>query len=380
MEAVGHLIGWSLVALALGGVVFTLTAAMLAGSPKHAPRPGGGSLPAVTLLKPLYLAEPGLEQNLRSFFLQNYAAPLQIVFGVRNYADPALLIVEKLKRSFPDADIEVVVEAKLSGTNPKISNLINMQSRAKHDVLVMSDSDIRVRPDYVRQLMAAMNEPGVGAVTCLYTGRPVGSVWSTLAAMGIDYQFRPNAIVGIAAGLAKPCFGSTIALRRQTLEEIGGFEAFSDVLADDYELGRAVRSKGYRLAVSGWTVEHICSQESAQDLFEQEVRWAKTISMLDRPGYLGSLVTFPFSLSILAMLFLGVTWTGLAVVAATFFARLLLALRSRHSLRSYAGPLWLLPLRDVLSFGVFVASFFGKSVRWRGTRYLTSPDGALAQY
>jgi ceramide glucosyltransferase len=381
MLAFGQFIGWFCLVLAIGGTGFTLLAA---GFVRPQPSGGrsdsdsGGQGPA-TLLKPLHLAEPGLEDNLRSFLRQDYQWPIQVVFGVRSYADPALQVVSRLKREFPAADIDVVVDSKLGGSNPKIANLINMIGRARHDLLVLSDSDIRVETDYVRKIALALDEPDVGAVSCLYSGYPLGNMWSTLAAMGIDYQFLPNARVGIAFGLTEPCFGSTIAMRRQTLTEIGGFEAVANVLADDFELGRAIREMGYRLAIPTLTVEHVCGQTSLAALFRQELRWAKTTLTLAGAGYGGTLVTFPLPLALLAAWFLDFSPVSLGGIAAALLSRTLLVVCSGRPVGPRAERLWLLPLRDVLSFGVFAASFFGRTVDWRGTRYLARADGALAQ-
>jgi ceramide glucosyltransferase len=361
-------------------VGFTLAAALAVASGRPPGRLRQRSRKPVTLLKPLHLAEPGLEENLRSFFRQDYEGPVQIVFGAKSHHDPALRIVENLRRAFPAADIKVVTDPAFSGTNPKISNLINMVAHAKHELLVISDSDIRVRPDYLRQIVAALDEPDVGAVTCLYSGKPLGNVWAKLAAMGIDYHFLPNARLGIALRLTEPCFGSTIALRRGVLDEIGGFESLSNVLADDFELGRAIRERGYRLSIpETLTVEHVCSQKSAQALLRQELRWAKTNLLLARSGYAGTLVTYPLPLALLAMLFLGFSGLSLAVASGALMSRLYLVFQSGRSFGLRGGHIWLLPLRDVLSFGVFVASFFGNTVVWKGTRYMTCPDGALAQ-
>jgi len=197
--------------------------------------------------------------------------------------------------------------------------------------------------------------------------------------MGIDYHFVPNARFGIALGLTKPCFGSTIAFRRRTLDEIGGFESLSNVLADDYELGRAIREKGYRLSIpASLTVEHVCSQKSALALLRQELRWAKTNLILARNGYAGTVLTNPLPLALFAALFLGFSPLSLTVLAAALASRLFLVRQCGRSLGQRGEHTWLLPLRDVLSFGVYVASFFGKTVFWRGTRYLAGPDGALA--
>ena len=380
MIVVNGFVGWMFVLLSLVAAGFTLaTAATIATGPWLAPVRKGCRAP-VTMLKPLHLAEPGLEENLRSFFRQDYDGPIQIIFGARSRSDPALKIVERLRRAYPAVQVEVVVGASFGGSNPKVASLINMIAHARHEVLIMSDSDIRVRPDYVRHVIAALDEPDVGAVSCLYSGRPMGNLWSRLAAMGIDYHFVPNARFGMALGLTNPCFGSTIAFRRRILDEIGGFESLSNVLADDYELGRAIREKGYRLCIpASLTVEHVCSQKSALALLRQELRWAKTTLLLAKSGYAGTLLTYPLPLALFAVLFQETSPLSLVALAVALASRLFLVRQCGRSLGQRGEHIWLLPLRDMLSFGVFVASFFGKTVFWRGTRYLAGPDGALAQ-
>ncbi len=244
-----HIIGWIVMALALAGGAYAVLAGiaarrLLTRAPAALPDP----LPAVTLLKPLHGDEPGLEAALASVLSQDYPAPVQIVFGLQDPADPAHAVVARLKARFPGRDIALVTDPRSHGRNAKVSNLINMMAAARHDVLVLADSDIAVPPRYLKEVVAALDAPGVGAVSCLYSGVGVMGAWSRLAAMGVSYQFLPNAAAGIWLGLAHPCFGSTIALTRQTLTEIGGFEAFADLLADDYEIGRAVRAAGRTLA------------------------------------------------------------------------------------------------------------------------------------
>src|SRR6185369_7350561 len=182
-----------------------------------------------------------------------------IVFGVQSVGDSALAIAKRVKTRFPEQDIAIVADDRQHGSNPKVSNLLNMMHAAKHDILVLSDSDIAVPSDYLRQVAAALQMPGIGAVTCLYRGRAGDGFWSTLGAMGISYQFLPNAIASIAAKLAAPCVGATIGIRREVLDEIGGFASVKDLLADDYEIGRGVRAKGYAVRAVLPIVTHVCA-------------------------------------------------------------------------------------------------------------------------
>jgi ceramide glucosyltransferase len=253
-----------------------------------------------------------------------------------------------------------------------------MLPRADGEILLLSDGDIRVPASYARTLVREILTPGTGAITCLYHGHAAAGWWSRLEAMGIDYGFLPNALVGTTLGLAKPCFGATIGLRRDTLAEIGGFEALSSHLADDYELGRAVRLKGHEVKLSSLVLRHTCLEPSLKGLFRHELRWARTIRLLDAAGYAGSIVTHPLPLALLALT-LGSGMLGLILLCAALLARLLLAWRIRIATGADSGPLWLLPLRDVLSFSIFLVSFLGNSVYWRGVRYETEAHGLLAQ-
>ncbi len=372
-------LGWIATALALAGTVYALAAIALARRFMRAPMPLATGFPPVTLLKPLFGDELGLKENLESFCVQNYPTAIQLVFGVQDASDKAIAVVKQVQAAHAALDIELVIDTRLHGPNPKISNLVNMQARARHDLLVLSDSDISVGADYLRGVVGALQPADVGAVTCLYTGTALGNGWSRLTAMGINYQFLPNVLFGNALGLAAPCFGSTIALKRPVLERIGGFAAFSGSLADDYEIGRAVRGAGYSVALPPFAVAHGCAEQSALDLWSHELRWARTIRILQAPGHWGSLITHPLPLALLGSILTGFTPASSVAVAAALGARLVLKLGIDRVFGKSAGPIWLLPLRDVLSFGVFFASLFGGKVSWRGSRFRVSAGGALTR-
>jgi len=375
-------IGWILAAIAVGGASYTLLAALLVGRFMRAPQVAADAAPAVTILKPLYRCEPDLSRNLETFFAQKYAGPVQIVFGVHDQADPAVPVVQALQAKYPHLDTAIVADTALYGANAKVSNLINMLPQARHDILVLSDSDIAVTSNWLTQVTAALARPGVGIVTCLYTGEPANDghrLWSALAAMGTSYTFLPNAVLGTSLGLAAPCFGSTIALRRETLNEVGGFTAFADHLADDYEIGRAVRAKGYTLAIPAMGVGHTAAEGSALDLFRHELRWQRTIRMVNPLGYLGSFVTHGFVFALMAAILLHFNTPSLAILALALASRLFLKHRIDGLFGTYAGPYGLLPLRDLLSFGVFLISLSGETVHWRGTHFAVEPSGAMSQ-
>jgi ceramide glucosyltransferase len=375
-------VGWVLVAVAAMGAAYTMLASLLVGRFMQNPQGPAPHSPAVTILKPLHQGEPDLSRNLETFFAQDYDGAVQIVFGVHDQADPAVAVVRGLQAKYPHLDTAIVADAALYGANAKVSNLINMLPVARHDTLVLSDSDIAVGHRWLSQVTAALMRPGVGIVTCLYTGEPAKDghkLWSSLAAMSTSYTFLPNAVLGASLGLAAPCFGSTIALRRETLDEVGGFAAFADQLADDYEMGRAVRARGYTLAIPAMGVGHTAAENSASDLLRHELRWTRTIRTVNPGGHLGSFITHGFVFALMSAALLDFNTVSLAVVALTLAARLFLKSRIDGLFGTYAGPYWLMPLRDLLSFAVFVTSLFGETVHWRGTHFAVEPSGAMSQ-
>jgi len=336
-------------------------------------------LPAVTILKPLHGAEPGLYLRLAGFCRQDYPSPVQIVFGVADATDPAIAVVRRLIGDFPDCDLTLAIDARRHGANAKVSNLINMLGSARHDILALSDSDIAVNPDYLRHVVGSLERPGVGLVTCLYRGTAGSGLWSHLSAMAIDYHFLPNVLVGLQFGLATPCFGSTIALRRTTLDAVGGFEAIADRLADDYALGALVRGAGLAVAIPRYAVTHVCAERTAGELVRHELRWARTIRSLDPLGFAGLAVTHAVPLALLGLLFGGLTPAALIVVVA-LTCRFALAAELDSAFALGGARLWLLPLRDLISFAIFLASYFGRDIEWRGARYGVQADKTLAYY
>jgi ceramide glucosyltransferase len=375
--------GWALAGFSLLGSCYALFAALQVRRFMRTPKTRlAASTTAVTILKPLHGAEPGLFENLESFCLQDYAAPVQIVFGVHDEADPATRMVRALMAKYPAHDLVLVADTALHGANGKISNLINMQNAAKHDILVLADSDIAVSPRWLTQVAGALARPNVGVVTCLYTGEVAPGetgLWSKLAAMGMSYDFLPNVVVGTALGLAQPCLGSTIALTRKTLEEIGGFAAFADCLADDYHIGRAAREAGYTLAMPALGVAHTATEPSLGDLFRHEQRWRRTIHSLDPAGNAGSIVTFGFVFALMGVFLLDFAPLGLVALALALSTRFILKHTIDRAFGTDAGSAWLLPLRDLLSFAVFVNSLFGETVHWRGARFEVAQTGAMSQ-
>lgn len=369
--------GWILIALSLAGCGYQLLAGVKVRA--FAPRaaPARTDWPGLSVLKPLHGDEPGLERALASVLDQDYPAPVQWVFGVQDPADPAIAVVERLCAARPDADIALVVDPTPHGANAKVANLINMAGAVKHGLVVMADSDIAVRPDYLRQVAAVLSAPGVGVVTCPYRGEGVAGFWSRLAAMGLTYQFLPSVAVGVGLGLATPCMGSTIALSAETLQRIGGFSAFADQLADDYAIGAAVRALGLKSVVAPLIVVHQSSETTFGELVRHELRWARTIKGVDPAGYAGSGVMHAVPLALIAVILMAAAPISLAVLAAALICRFWMMSQAARAAGASRADWPLAPLRDILSLAVFLGSFFGRAVDWRGTRYRVDRQGEL---
>jgi len=332
--------------------------------------PGNDEEPSITMLKPLYGAEPYLGAKLAGFLEQDYPGAIDMVCGVSDSADRALDAVSAANLT----KLTVVRDSARHGSNGKISNLVNMLPSAKGDILILSDSDMIVGPDYAALVTEALARPGVGAVTLPYAGIGETNGWSRMAAAGISWGFLPSVMVGVATGLAKPCMGSTIALTRGTLDAIGGFAPFADLLADDHAIGAAVRKLGLTVAVVPPIVLHGCSETSLAALWRHELRWNATVRMLDPAGYAGSAVTHGFVWGLLAVACGAGGW----VVGIALLARLALAARIDAIVGRQTAPLWWLPARDLLSFGLYCAAFFTRSVDWRGSRLHMAPNGRLS--
>jgi ceramide glucosyltransferase len=330
----------------------------------------------VTVLKPLHGAETGLYENLRSFADQDYPVK-QIVLGVNDPQDGALEAAAALVRDCPDSDIALVVDPRIRGSNQKVSNLENMLSAARHDILVLADSDMRVDPGYLAAVTAPLREPRVGIVTCLYKGVSTGGIWSQLGALHINFGFLPGALVAEALGVGGGCFGATIALRRATLDRIGGFAKLRDELADDRRLGDAVRARGLAVLLSCYVVEARVTEPSFAALWRHELRWARTIRGITLAGFAGSILAHPVAIAALAAGATRFGSTACIFLGITCLARWASARTIARALGLPAAKPWLLPVRDALSFAVFVASFFGRTVFWRDQHFRVEPSGRM---
>ncbi len=353
----------------LAGVVFVVLGAIAVRAFVRRGRTLPQARPPVTVMKPLCGDEPLLEAALATICEQDYPE-LQIVFGVQDADDPALLAVESLQRRFPDHDISVVIDHRVHGSNRKISNLINMLHTARHDVLILSDSDLHVPRNYIDQIVAALEAPGVGLVTTLCSGLPTrAGLIGRLGATAITHNFLPGVLISRWLG-REDCLGTTMGLRRETLVRIGGLNKLVGCVADDQVLGRETRRVGLTIALAAVVAKTGVSERSPARLFEHELRWARTIRALEPGLFAASALQYPLFWAASSVLLSGAAAWSVASFAAIWAVRALAACWIDRALRlrgsSAAVPILLLPLRDVLSVGQVVASYFGGRVVWRG--------------
>ena len=365
-------IGFTLIALTMAyGVIAVVAASKRIRSSPLATR----DAPPVTILKPLCGAEPETYECLRSFCDQEYPQ-FQVVFGVCDSHDPVVAIVERLRQEFPQHDLSLVIDRRQHGSSRKVSNLINMMALARHDFLVLSDSDVRVQRDYLAKVVAPLHDAGVGIVTCAYHGNPRAGLWPLLGSLFINEWFIPSVRVAAMAGSRSFAFGATIAVRRQVLASVGGFASIADQLADDYRLGELTRRMGLRTVLSEVVVETCVAELSFGDLVRHELRWLRTIRALRPLGYGFSFVTFGVPVAAVGTLLAGGAAPAMGMLAVTALARVMLHLLTR---KRGSAPLHfvVLPFRDVLSLSLWAWSFVTRRVHWRQDRYHVTRDGSV---
>jgi ceramide glucosyltransferase len=366
--------GTALAALAMGYTVAAWVAMRRArrAAPQHRP---ATRVPPVSVLKPLCGGEAGLYEDLRSFCEQDFPA-WQLVFGVRDPNDPALDAVYRLQAEFPHLDLQIAINPAQHGTSSKVSNLVNMMPLARHDYLVIADSDVRVRPDYLGRVIAPLLDEGVGIVTCLYRGRPRPGLWSLLGSLFINEWFIPSVRVAALFGSRSFVSGATIALRRETLALVGGFGAIADQLPDDYRLGELTRRRGLRTVLSEAEVETCADETNLNGLLQHELRWLRTIRTVQPLGYSLAGITFGVPVACIGTLLAGGSTATLAMLAITAGARLMINSMPRKS-RSPLAQLWLVALNDFIGFGLWCWSFTTRRVHWRRARYRVARDGTI---
>jgi ceramide glucosyltransferase len=363
--------GYALLAL-IAGVIWRL---------RRPPRVRSAPRPAVTVLKPLCGAEPELYANLRSFCIQDYPS-YQLVFGAQDAHDPAIPLVQRLRGEFPWLEIELVISEAQHGANRKVSNLANMLPSARHDLLVIADSDARVAADYLHAVTRPLLDPAVGLVSCIYRSVPAGGVWARLGSMYINDWYMPSVLLAWLFGHRGYASGQTMVLRRATLEALGGLGAVANHLADDYQIGERIRGLGLKIVLSRYLPETVQGEPSADDLLNHELRWMRTIRVLAPGGFRFLFVTFTLPLLALGLTLAAArpSWAVALVPLALIglIARLGLALLARVGADGMPySDLWLLPLRDGLLFWTWVRALLTSRVKWRGSEYEVDRHGLL---
>ncbi|QIR41201.1 glycosyltransferase [Tolypothrix sp. PCC 7910] len=334
--------------------------------------------PPVSILKPICGVDRDAEKNLASFCQQDYPQ-YQIIFAVRDRQDPGIEVINKIIQQFPDVDIDLVICDRIIGANLKVSNLANAVTVAKHEILLIADSDIFVGKDYLQRVIQPFKDEKVGVVTCFY--RSLAQGWVTiLEAIGTACDFHPGVLVSNQLEGIKFAFGSTIVIRKQALAAMGEFEAIANHLADDFQLGYLPAQAGYQVVLSDYIVDHVLDDSSLADVIQRQIRWARCIRVSRPGGYVGLLFTFGTVNSLLFLLATGGSIFGWVVLAITWVMRSLMAwvvgvtmLNDQVAKQFF----WVIPARDLFHFAIWCSGFVGSTVVWRGQKFKLSAGGKL---
>lgn len=371
------LVSCLLAALVAGSLVYCLLMLIAVRRYLAVPRPPLTAPMPISILKPLAGVDEGLEENLRSFFGQQYPAGFEILCAVRSEADPAAAIVRKVHAGFPAVPFELIITGEPPYPNAKVFSLDRMFRAARHDVLVMSDSDIRVTSDMLTRIAAEFQDPAVDLATCPYRAVPGGSFWSRLEAIGMNTEFWGSALVARMLEGMKFAVGPTIAARRRVIGKIGGFDRLKDYLAEDFVMGKFAAGEGCGVILSSYVIEHRIGTQPLFPNAVHRVRWCRSTRRSRPAGYTGQLFTNPLPL---ALILVAVTPSWWPLAAITLAVRALAAwavagpvLHDRLTARYW----WLVPVEDIAGCLFWIAGFFGNTIHWRGRRYYLKPDGTF---
>jgi ceramide glucosyltransferase len=339
-------------------------------------------LPAVSILKPLHGAEPQLERNLESFFLQNYPT-FEVLFAVDHDDDTALPIARRVCARHPGVPSRILVTGEPLWPNPPAFSFAAMAEVARHDYLITSDSDVEVESDYLRQIVPPLMEANCGMVTCLYRGLNTGGFWSNMDAIGMSVEMSAgvlsaNLLEGMKFGL-----GPTIAVRREALNAIGGYQVLGDYFSNDFVIGNLIAAQGYTVVLSRKIIAHVVPPMSFRKMWQRQLRWA-TGTKHSRPrGHFGTVFTYAMPWGILALLaafLMHQPWLGVGLLAWALLNRVVEALTIGWGIardpECRRGP-WLYPVRDLLGFCVWAASYLSRRMRWRDGRFELVKGGRI---
>ena len=340
-----------------------------------------GQAAAISILKPVKGMDEGSYENFASFCTQDYAAPLQLIFCVAAGDDPAIAVIHQLMTDFPQLDICLNIDPTIHGPNYKVSNLINAFAKAKHDLLMICDSDIRVEPTFLQSVTAHFSASDVGLVTSPYRSSTVHGAVTAFEALAFTSEMIPNVVTALKLEGLSFALGAAMTFRRQALQDIGGLGALADYLADDYQLGNQIHHAGWQLVLDHQFVESMLKQETLASIFSRQLRWARTMRVSRPGGYLASGITLP-GLAITTALLSGPPLMALTAICLLYLTRLTVTTCfSRCYVRDNLLPAWswLLPVRDLLAFGTWLLAFAGNRVNWRGHCFFISSNGKLKE-
>jgi ceramide glucosyltransferase len=365
-----------LLGLLIGSLVYCVLIVLAARKYLEVRLAPSQSFPPITIMKPLSGLDEGLYENLRSFFEQDY--PLfEVLFAVRHMEDPAVQIARKVMDEFHDVPARLIAVGESPSPNAKVFSLRCMLELAQYEIIVMADSDTRVDGGFLRVIAAEMRDD-VGLVTCPYRAVAGNSSWTRLEAIGLNTEFLGGVLVARLLMGMDFALGPAIAARKSVLEEIGGMARLENYLAEDFVMGNLVAASGHRVILSSYRIEHRIGGQGFKGNLEHRLRWARSTRRSRRMGYLGLLFTNPLPLALL-LCAVQPQWYPLAIVALLFRAAAAWAV----AVDVLNDPLtrenwWLVPVQDLMSFGVWVGGFFGRSISWRGRRYNIQKDGTYA--
>ena len=327
--------------------------------------------PPVSVLKPVHGLDFAAYENFASFCRQDYP-DYEILFCVNDLSDPAVAIIQKLIADFPHRPIRILSGAAQIGSNRKINNLVLLAREARHEILVQSDGDVRVGPNYLREVVAPFRDPSVGVISCLYRGIVQNNLWAELEDVGAASDFIAGALLANWKEGVTFALGASVTTTKSWLAKIGGYEALANLLADDYEIGNRVHKAGAKVLLSREPVWTMYPAQTARGFWEHQVRWARTIRHVRPASFLGLLFTHGLPLALLAAAVASAAWIGAAYLLAYLVLRLLMAwVVGVWGLQDdvLRRKLWLVPLRDLLHFAVWLAAFTSNRIQWGGLEF-----------
>ncbi len=367
----GKILAWILLFLLCGSIVYSVLQSVAAWRYLAVKPAAPKSTEPISILKPLAGLDSDLESNLRTFFEQDYPS-FEILFAVRNENDPAVHVVRQLQLAYPAIPSRLLVTGEPPYPNAKVYSLDRMLSAASNNLVVMSDSDIRVTPDLLRTVAAEFQDESLGVASCPYRAIPGDSFWSRLEATGINTDFWGGALVARMLEGMRFAVGPTIAARRQVLHSIGGFERLKDYLAEDFVLGKFAAEAGHGVILSSYVIEHHIGNASFSENIAHRLRWTRSTRRSRPSGYVGQLFTMPLPLAVLVVTLSPEWWPVLPIaLAVRLAAAYSVSVRVLHARINWL----LLPLEDAMGFLFWIAGFFGNTISWRGRRYRLFKDG-----